>query len=85
MTTRTAILHRMVLPDHVCPFGLRAKAMLEQAGYDVDDRQMTSREEVDAFEEKEAVKTTPVTFIDGDRYETSEALEEFLSSQAASS
>ena len=75
---RTATLHRMVLPDHVCPFGVRAKALLEQAGYDVEDRQLTTREEVDAFKEKEGVPTTPVTFIDGERFATSEQLEEFL-------
>ncbi len=78
MTSRTATLHRMVLPDHVCPFGVRAKAMLEQAGYQVDDQQLTSREDVDAFMEQEGVSTTPVTFIDGERYKSSEALEEFL-------
>ena len=83
MTSRTAILHRMVLPDHICPFGVRAKTMLEQAGYDVDDRQMTSREEVDAFEKQEGVSTTPVTFIDGQRFPTSEALAEFLATQPA--
>ena len=33
-----AILYRMVLPDHVCPFGVRAKEMLEGAGVAVDDR-----------------------------------------------
>ncbi len=83
MTSRTATLHRMVLPDHICPFGVRAKAMLEQAGYEVDDQQMTSRKEVDAFKEKEGVSTTPVTFIDGTRYATSEALEEFLADAPA--
>ena len=83
MTTRTATLHRMVLPDHVCPFGVRAKAMLEQAGFEIDDRQMTSREEVDAFEEQEGVRTTPMTFIDGQRYKTSEELEEYLANQPA--
>ena len=31
--------------------------------------------------EQEGVKTTPVTFIDGQRYATSEALEEFLAGQ----
>ncbi len=75
---RAATLHRMVLPDHICPFGVRAKAMLEAAGYTVDDQQLTTRAEVDAFEEKEGVPTTPVTFIDGTRYATSEALAEFL-------
>jgi glutaredoxin len=83
MTANTAILHRMVLPDHVCPFGLRAKAMLEQAGYEVDDQQLTTREEVEAFKEQEGVSTTPVTFIDGERYPTSEALEEFLGNVSA--
>ena len=81
MTDRTATLHRMVLPEHVCPFGVRAKAMLEQAGIEVDDQQLTTRAEVDAFKEREGVRTTPVTFIDGTRYDTSEALEEFLASQ----
>ena len=33
-----AVLYRMVLPDHTCPFGVRAKELLEEAGYDVDDR-----------------------------------------------
>ena len=80
---RTAILHRMVLPEHICPFGERAKAMLEQAGYDVDDQQLTSREAVDAFMDEEGVNTTPVTFIDGQRYATSEALEEFLATTPA--
>lgn len=81
MTDRTATLHRMVLPEHICPFGERAKAMLEAAGYEVDDQHLTTREEVDAFAEKEGVTTTPVTFIDGTRYKTSEKLEEFLSGQ----
>ena len=83
MTTRTATLHRMVLPDHVCPFGVRAKALLEQADFTVDDRQLTTREEVDAFMAKEAITTTPVTFIDGNRYATSEALEQYLAGAPA--
>ena len=74
----TATLHRMVLPEHTCPHGVHAKEMLEAAGYKVDDQPLTTRAEVDAFKEKEGVATTPVTFIDGTRYPTSEALAEFL-------
>ncbi|WP_445192346.1 glutaredoxin domain-containing protein [Sphingomonas sp. Tas61C01] len=73
-----ATLYRMVLPDHVCPFGVRAKEMLERAGYAVDDRVLTSREEVDAFEEKEGVATTPQVFIDGERIGGSDDLERYL-------
>ena len=64
-----AILYRMVLPDHTCPFGVRAKRMLEEAGYDVDDRVLATREEVD---------TTPQVFIDDERIGGSDALERYL-------
>ena len=81
--TRTATLHRVVLPEHTCPFGVHAKEMLEAAGYTVDDQPLTTRAKVDAFKEKEGVPTTPVTFIDGTRYATSEALAAFLATAPA--
>ena len=70
MTTRparTAILYRMVMPDHVCPWGLKAKDLLRRQGYEVDDRWLRTREETDAFKAEHNVKTTPRTFIDGKR------------------
>jgi glutaredoxin 3 len=73
-----ATLYRMVLPDHTCPFGIRAKELLEEAGYDVDDRVLSSREEVDEFEEEQGVDTTPQVFIDGERIGGSDDLEEYL-------
>lgn len=73
-----AILYRMVLSDHVCPFGVRAKELLEEAGYDVDDRTLTTRDEVDAFEEEQGVETTPQVFIDGERIGGCDDLEEYL-------
>ena len=76
--TKAAILHRMVLPDHTCPFGVRAKDMLERAGYTIDDRLLTSREEVDAFEKEQGVDTTPQVFIDGERIGGSDDLQRFL-------
>ena len=33
---RSAVLYRMVLPDHTCPFGVRAKGLLDRAGFEVD-------------------------------------------------
>jgi glutaredoxin len=75
---KTAILYRMVLPDHVCPFGERAKAMLEAAGFTVDDRILSSREEVDAFKAEQGVATTPQIFIDDERIGGSDDLERYL-------
>ncbi len=75
----SATLYRMVLPDHVCPFGVRAKEALEQAGYDVDDQILRSREEVDAFKAEHGVDTTPQVFIDGERIGGSDDLVQWLS------
>lgn len=71
---RTATLHRMVTKDHLCPFGLKSRDLLKRKGYQVDDRHLTSREEVDAFKAKHEVDTTPQTFIDGERIGGYEAL-----------
>ena len=69
-----AILYRMVLPDHTCPFGVRAKQLLQHAGYAVDDRILRSREAVDAFKAEHGVDTTPQVFIDGKRIGGSDAV-----------
>ena len=65
--TKQAILHRMVMPGHICPYGLKAKYLLERRGFVVDDRWLTTREETDAFKAAHGVQTTPQTFIDGVR------------------
>ena len=74
-TARTAILYRMILPEHTCPFGVRAKALLERQGFEVDDRILRSREEVDAFKAEHGVSTTPLVFIDGEQIGGSDELE----------
>lgn len=76
--TKRATLYRMVLPDHVCPFGVRAKEMLENAGYEIEEHILDSREAVDAFEEEHDVTTTPQVFIEGKRIGGSDALEDYL-------
>lgn len=75
---RQVVLYRMVLPDHVCPFGLLAKRMLEDADIPFDDRLLESREEVDAFKAEHGVATTPQVFIDGERIGGSEELARYL-------
>jgi len=67
MMSKSAILYRMVTDNHICPFGLRSKDLLERKGYEVDDRPLTSREETDAFKTKHDVKTTPQAFINNER------------------
>lgn len=80
--TKSATLFRMVLPDHMCPSGLKAKDLLERNGYHVDDQQLNTRDDVDAFKEKHAVKTTPQIFIGGERVGGFEDLSHFLGKPA---
>jgi glutaredoxin len=74
-----AILYRMKTPSHVCPFGLKARALLRRKGYRVDDRLLTSREETDAFKAEYDVKTTPQAFIGGERIGGYDDLRTFFS------
>ena len=67
MATKKAVLHRMVMPTHTCPFGLKAKDLLLRQGYEVEDQWLRTREETDAFKAEHRVKTTPQTFIGGER------------------
>jgi glutaredoxin len=66
-TSKKAILFRMVMPGHICPYGLKARDLLRRSGYEVDDRHLTTREAVDAFKAEHKVATTPQTFIGGVR------------------
>jgi glutaredoxin len=64
---KVAILYRMVTNEHVCPYGLKARALLRSRGYQVDDRWLRTRAQTDAFKTEHQVKTTPQTFIGGAR------------------
>lgn len=64
---RHAVIYRMVMDKHVCPYGLKAKDLLQRQGYRVEDHWLTSREATDAFKAEHGVKTTPQIFIGGER------------------
>jgi glutaredoxin 3 len=78
---RTATLHRMVLPDHVCPFGIRAKQLLQADGYDVDDRILRDRDAVEVFKAEHGIATTPLIVIDGETIGGCDDLERYLAAR----
>ena len=49
MPERRATLYRIVLPDYVCPSGALARRMLEQGGFEVDERILATQLEADSF------------------------------------
>ncbi len=64
---KTAVLYRMVMPDHLCPSGQKARWLLSRKGYRIEDHHLKTRAETDAFKAEHGVATTPQTFIDGVR------------------
>jgi glutaredoxin len=66
-TKKTAVLHRIVMTEHTCPYGLKSLDLLKRHGFEVEDRHLASRAEIDGFKNKYDVKTTPQTFIAGER------------------
>jgi glutaredoxin len=80
MADSEVVLYRMVLPDHVCPFGVRAKQMLDESGIPYKDKILETRMDVDAFKDEHGVGTTPQVFVDGKRIGGSDELERYLES-----
>ena len=83
VATPRATLVRMVMPGHVCPFGLKALHLLKSRGYEVEDRHLTTRDEVDAYKAEVGVKTTPQVFINGERIGGHDDLRRFLGLRVA--
>jgi glutaredoxin len=75
---KKAILHRMVTPEHVCPWGLKAKDLLGRSGYEVEDRHLKTRAEAEAFKAEHGVTTTPQVFIGDHRVGGYEDLRRYL-------
>lgn len=82
-TPRKALLYRMVMPTHTCPYGLKARDLLRRQGYEVDDRWLRTREETDAFKAEHGVKTTPQIFIGGERVGGYDDLRRFFGKRVA--
>ena len=75
---KKATIYRMVMPKHICPWGLRAVDLLKREGFEVNDRWLKTREETDAFKAEHGISTTPQTFVDGKRVGGYDDLRRFL-------
>lgn len=66
-STKKAVLYRMVMEKHLCPYGLKTKDFLQRNGFEVEDHWLTNHDQVKDIKEKYNVKTTPQVIIDGER------------------
>ena len=47
--SRTAILYRMVMLGHICPWGVKALHLLKSKGFTVEDHPLTTPEATEAY------------------------------------
>ena len=80
---KKAVVHRMVMPSHTCPYGLKAVDLLRRSGFEVEDRHLTTREQTDAFKAEHGVATTPQIFIGDERIGGYDDLRRFLGRKVA--
>ncbi|MCB0637730.1 MAG: glutaredoxin [Lewinella sp.] len=75
---RKAEIYRMVMPDHLCPYGLKSVDLLKHEGFDVEDHHLETQDQTEAFKQKHGVDTTPQTWIDGKRIGGYDELREYF-------
>jgi glutaredoxin len=79
MPNKTVELYRLPF----CPYGMRAKELLEETGFEINDHIFQSHDDADQFMSENGVDTTPQVFIDGDRIGGSDELEQYLREHSA--
>lgn len=62
---KQATIYRMVTPKHLCPWGIKAKDLLNRNGYEIQDHHLKSEEENEAYKKKNNYSETPQIFIEG--------------------
>lgn len=78
---KKATVYRMVTPDHLCPWGIKAMDLLKRSGFEVDDRHLESTEANENYKKEHGFDETPQIFIDGERLGTYDDLRKYLGKQ----
>lgn len=58
-----ATIYRMVTPDHLCPWGIKAYDLLKRNGYEVEDKHLESMDANKAYKEENGYDETPQILI----------------------
>ena len=60
-------VYRMSMPEHDCPWGIKAINLLNEQGIEFVDHKLTSKEAVEIFKARHDVATTPQIFFGEER------------------
>lgn len=75
---KKAEIYRMVAPDHLCPWGVKAIDLLRRNGFEVEDHHLESMDANKAYKEENGYDETPQVFIEGERLGGYDQLREHL-------
>lgn len=75
---KKAKLYRSVTKNHICPYGLKSKDLLESNNFEIEDILLKNQKEIDLFKAEYSVKTTPQTFIGNKKIGGYEDLSKYL-------
>ncbi|MEP2775637.1 MAG: glutaredoxin [Luteolibacter sp.] len=78
MSKKNAVIYRLVTPDHLCPWGLKAYDLLKRNGYEIEDHHFETSDAAKAYKEEHGYSETPQIFIDGERIGGYDQLREHL-------
>lgn len=73
-----AIIHRMVTPRHLCPWGVKALDLLKRHGYEIEDHHLTSEEANEQYKKTHHYSETPQIDIAGEHIGGYDALRKHL-------
>lgn len=75
---KKAEIYRMVTPDHLCPWGIKALDLLKRNGFEVADHHLETMDANKQYKEDNGVDETPQIFIEGERLGGYDDLREHL-------
>ena len=76
--SKQATIYRMVTPDHLCPWGIKAYDLLKRNGFQIDDHHLKSQDENKQYKQENGYDETPQIFIGGQHLGGYDQLREHL-------
>ena len=75
---KTAKIVRMVTPDHLCPWGIKALDLLKRNHFKIDDQHLESMDANKSYKDEHGYDETPQVWIDGEHIGGYDQLREHL-------
>jgi len=77
-TKKQSTIYRMVTPEHLCPWGIKARDLLKRNGYEVEDHHLQTMEENESYKKEHGYNETPQIFLEGRHLGGYDALRKYL-------